>query len=185
MVDKRPGADRDAAHFPIQKAGIAMDLTPWADLWRLFVNPALPRRASTTLQLPLPMTRDRAYELTETIPIRAKLQPFWMTTNGRRRGPYYKASFKVRGRSYSVHLGTEDAKRELEAAHALVRAELEAEAAEVAPSVGDMIDRHRRLYGDDATPLANLKRSAPARAANAPGARLETTEAAKLREVAR
>ena len=126
------------------------------------------------------MTRERAYELTTAIPIAAKFKPYTIESKGRRRGPYYKAAFAMFGRSYVVHVGTEEAKRELVAAHALVRAELEAEASTLDAHVGDMIDRHRRLYGDDALPIANLKRTAPARAANAAGARPETTEAAKL-----
>jgi hypothetical protein len=144
------------------------------------------RSAAETLPLALPMTRELAYELTSTIPITTTFVSYTIKqAGGRRVGPYYRASFRRNGRLFTVHVGNEDRKRELLAAHALVRAELEAEAAAVDPRVGDMLDRQSRLYGDDSTAARTLKRTAPVRVSSAPGARLETTEAAKLREVTR
>lgn len=138
-----------------------------------------------TLPLPLPIARDRAYELAEIIPLEATYTRYFMTTNGRKRGPYFKASFVRGGRGYVIYVGNQERKHELEAAHALVRAELEAEAAAVDPRVGDMLDRHARLYGNWSKPIEALKRSTPARPGTAAGVSSKQPFAAKLGEVTR
>jgi hypothetical protein len=136
----------------------------------------LPRKKASTetsLTLALPISRERAFELTEMYPIATKYRRFVVRRKGGTTcGPYYKAFFVRHGRAYNVHLGGQDRKDELEAAHTLVRAELEAEAAALPAAVAEMIRRHARLFGSDALLLENLKRKAPARVISAAGARL-------------
>lgn len=139
--------------------------------------------AEKSLSLALPISRERAYDLTETIPIACKFSSYSVKSKGRTRGPYFKASFVRKGRTYDVHVGGQDRKDELDAAHALVRAELEAEAAAVPAAVGDMLHRHAMLYGNASIPIENLKRTAPARVGSAAGARLANVPTGEVGEV--
>jgi hypothetical protein len=136
----------------------------------LFLLNKLKPARTRSLPLQLPVTRERAYEITEQIPISASFSPFSMKTNGRTRGPYYRVYFRRNGRVHMFHLGNEERLCEVQAAHELVRAELEAEAATIDPRIGDMLARHAYLYGEIKTPFANLKRSTPARPGTAAGA---------------
>ena len=140
--------------------------------------------AEKSLSLALPISRERAYELTEVFPIACKFSSYSIKSKGRVvRGPYYRAAFVRMGRTYDVHVGSQDRKDELDAAHALVRAELEVEAAAVPAAIGEMLHRHAMLYGNAAIPIANLKRTTPARAANAAGVRLANVPTSEVGEV--
>jgi len=116
------------------------------------------RKRQTTL--PLPLTRERAYTLTEEIPLSAVLSP---DTGG-----YFWASFRRNGASRRIYVGAPVRAEEIVQAHAIVRAELEAEqAAVLTPALRTMMERHMTLLGEPPASLMQLKRTDPRSAANA------------------
>jgi len=112
----------------------------------------------------MPITRERAYELVEEIPLAALIVCD--------AGGYYWARFRRDGIAYNRYVGTPVRVEELEQARALVRAEIEVEEATLTPETRRMIERHRLLMGEAPLSAPQLKRVDPRRGANALGSLL-------------
>jgi hypothetical protein len=103
------------------------------------------------------MTRERAAELTRRVPLRASFAKRYRRcggcsgcNKGPGHGPYWFAEWRdPGGRSRSVYLGSDDKKREMESAHAIMRAELQAaeRAADATPEVARLHALQRDTQG--------------------------------------
>jgi len=114
--------------------------------------------------LPLPLTRERAYELTEAIPLSAV---FVADAVG-----YYFARFRRNNVARCVYIGAPIRVEEIERAHAIVRADLEAEQeAKLTAEIREMLVRHNWLIGSPPN-TPGTKRVDPSRGANALGSLL-------------
>lgn len=129
------------------------------------------------------MTRARAIELTERVPMRSVLQPIYRR-NGL--GPYWEAFFMRDGIPCKVYVGNNAKRHELMEAHACMRAELEASAIKLAPETRQLIELERRMLGDP--PLLptseRMKKTDPERAANTSGSLLGSSHPSR-REASR
>jgi len=133
--------------------------------------------------LALAMTRVRALEITERVPLCSILQPIYRANGW---GPYWEAFFMRDGIPCRVYVGNNAKRHELAQAHAFVRAELEAAASKLPPETRELISLERRLLGDPPLlpPRARMKKTDPERAASASGSLLGSSHPSR-REASR
>lgn len=158
------------------------------DRWFVVTMRKRANRMAPTLDLSLPMTRERAIALTERVPLRSILAPAYSVKGRGReavsRGPYWWAYFRRDGEHCRAYVGTAANRLELEQAHAMVRAEFEAEARKLAPETRALIDLENRLLGETPHLPPRLKKADPERAASTPGSMLGSSHPSR-REASR
>jgi hypothetical protein len=141
-------------------------------------------RRLRSLPLALPMTIEQAIELTRRVPLRAVLSGEHKTISGVLYGPYWWAFFRRNGVAHREYVGLESKRDELEAAHAMVRAELARERAKLSPEALALFELEELLTGEHpVTKQSFLKKTDPVRR-DAPGSVLGTTHPSR-REAAR
>lgn len=165
-----------------------MDLTPWSIRERFFIM-ARKKKANRTLRslpLSLAMTRERAIEITSRVPLCSVFRPNFKTVSGVEYGPYWWATFTREGIPQQEYVGLQAKRDEIEAAHAFVRAELEAAALKLPAETRELIALERRLFGEPPSlpSRERLKKTDPERAASASGSLLGSSHPSR-REASR
>jgi hypothetical protein len=136
-------------------------------------------RRLRSLPLDLPMTIEQAIEITRRVPLRAVFTCEHRIITGVLYGPYWWAQFRREGVPMREYVGLDAKREEIEAAHALVREELERGHAKLSPEARALFDLEQLLTGEHPVMKQSaLKKTDPVRR-DAPGSVLGTTHPSK------